>query len=140
MPRSIATNGFGASLGFAGWPRHCTKGSSNTASIALAPEVVPGRKRMARVGARGESVAALARRYKVAPAQLARWNGVSAQASFKAGQQVVVGIVAPKPAARGRAATVARAPASHPRKTGKAAPRAVAKAAPPRKAVKVARH
>ena len=112
---------------------------ADTASIELAPEVVPGRKRMARVGTRGESVAALARRYKVAPAQLARWNGVSPQASFKAGQQVVVGFAAPRSAARGRATSVARAPATSPRKTGKAAPRAVAKAAPPRKAVKVAR-
>ncbi len=120
---------------------------ADTASIALAPETVPGRKRMARVGPRGESVAAVARRYKVAPAQLAQWNGVSAGGSFKGGQQVVVGFVAGKAAARGRGhgTAVARAPsagkgqASGARKTAASRQsRAVAKA-PARKAVKVAK-
>jgi len=76
---------------------------ADTAVIALAPEPVPGRRKLVKVGARGETVAALARRLRVAPAQLAHWNGVAPGASFRAGQSVVV-MLAPakgKAAARG---------------------------------------
>lgn len=63
---------------------------ADTASISLAPEASPGRKRTVRAAAKGETVAALARRYKVSPAQLASWNGVPANGSFKGGQNVVL--------------------------------------------------
>jgi membrane-bound lytic murein transglycosylase D len=81
---------------------------ADNASIALAPEPVPGRKRLVKAGPRGETVAALARRYKVSAANLARWNGVSTAGSFRPGQQVVLMLAPQKTVARGRAAAVAR--------------------------------
>jgi membrane-bound lytic murein transglycosylase D len=72
---------------------------ADTAMISLAPESVPGRKQVVRVGARGETVASLARRYKVNVNSLAQWNGVSPKASFKPRQNVVLML----PPARARA-------------------------------------
>jgi membrane-bound lytic murein transglycosylase D len=40
--------------------------------------------------ARGDTVATLARRYRVAPAELAQWNQVATSTGFAAGQQVVI--------------------------------------------------
>jgi membrane-bound lytic murein transglycosylase D len=85
---------------------------ADTAMISLAPEVMPGRKRVVRAGAKGESVAALAQRYRVPAAQVASWNDVSANGSFRAGQNVVLYLAPTKPQARGRAvaAAVRKAP------------------------------
>ena len=43
-----------------------------------------------KAGRKGDSVAAVARRYRVSTAQVAQWNGVGPQARFKAGQSIVV--------------------------------------------------
>ena len=60
------------------------------ATMSLAPQTLPARRVSFKAGASGDSVAAVARRYKVSPAMVAQWNKVGAQASFKAGQTIVV--------------------------------------------------
>jgi membrane-bound lytic murein transglycosylase D len=89
---------------------------ADTASISLAPEAQPGRRLVVRAGPKGESVAALAQRHRVAAAQLASWNAVPANGAFKPGQQVVMFVkAAPAPrvqAAKGKARAVAKAPAA----------------------------
>ena len=60
------------------------------ATMALAPDA-PGRQRLAfRVGTKGDSVSAVAQRYRVGAAQVAQWNKVAATAHFAAGSTVVV--------------------------------------------------
>ncbi|MBA2961236.1 MULTISPECIES: transglycosylase SLT domain-containing protein [Ramlibacter] len=61
---------------------------ADNGQLSLAPEVTQ-RRTTVKAG-RNESVASIARRYKVAPAQVAEWNNVGASAAFRAGQQVVV--------------------------------------------------
>ncbi|MES3004233.1 MAG: transglycosylase SLT domain-containing protein [Pseudomonadota bacterium] len=56
--------------------------------LSLAPEAVT-RKTTVKAGKR-DTVASVARRYRLSPAQVAEWNDVSATAAFKAGQQIVV--------------------------------------------------
>ena len=56
--------------------------------LSLSPEQVLKRSAV-KVG-RGETVASLAKRYRVSPAAVAEWNKVSATAAFKAGQTVVL--------------------------------------------------
>jgi membrane-bound lytic murein transglycosylase D len=65
-----------------------TEKVADTGQVSLAPEVVL-RRSTVRAG-KGESVASIARKYKVSADTVAQWNKVSASASFKAGQQVVV--------------------------------------------------
>jgi membrane-bound lytic murein transglycosylase D len=62
---------------------------ADNAMMSLAPEAMPPR-RVTHRAAKGDTVATVSRRYRVSPAQLAQWNKVSAGASFKAGQSVVV--------------------------------------------------
>jgi membrane-bound lytic murein transglycosylase D len=56
--------------------------------LSLAPEIVT-RRTVVRAGKR-ETVATLARRYRLNPAQVGEWNQLSASAAFKPGQQVVL--------------------------------------------------
>ena len=65
--------------------------------VAFAPEVVLQRT-VVKAG-RKDNVASLAARYRVNPGQLAQWNKVSASASFKQGQQVVL-FLPPQPATK----------------------------------------
>lgn len=67
-----------------------------TASLSLTPDVPPLR-RLTHKAVRGDTVASVARRYKVAPETLAQWNKVQAHASFKPGQQVVLFVPNVKP-------------------------------------------
>ena len=60
------------------------------ARLLLAPEGRPLRTVKFKAGRRGDSVAAVARRYRVSRSDVAAWNGVATQASFKAGQTIVV--------------------------------------------------
>ena len=60
------------------------------AMIALAPDSPPLRRSLIKVGKKGESVAALAQRYRVSAGQLADWNKVASGASFKPGAAVVL--------------------------------------------------
>ncbi|HZT55999.1 MAG TPA: transglycosylase SLT domain-containing protein, partial [Burkholderiaceae bacterium] len=62
---------------------------ADNATMALAPDLPPLRKMSLKAG-RKETVAGVARRYRVSPAQVAQWNGTSAGASFRPGQTVIV--------------------------------------------------
>jgi membrane-bound lytic murein transglycosylase D len=63
---------------------------ADNATMQLTPEGRPLRKRTFKVGKRGDTVAAVARRYRVSPALVAHWNGVAANGRFRPGQTVVV--------------------------------------------------
>ncbi len=95
---------------------------AENATMALAPEAPPLRRVSVKAGHKGETVAALASRYKLGAAQVAQWNGVGAAGHFKPGQTVVL-MLAPAAAAR-LAAPAASAHAARP-----AAPRVAAKRA-----------
>jgi membrane-bound lytic murein transglycosylase D len=56
--------------------------------LNLAPEIVTRRTTL-KAGKR-DSVASIAKRYRLAPAQVAEWNDVGATAAFKPGQRIVV--------------------------------------------------
>lgn len=61
---------------------------ADNASIAFAPDVPPMRRVTLKAN-KGDTVASVARRYRLGTTQLAQWNKVSTKASFKPGQQVV---------------------------------------------------
>ena len=63
------------------------------ATLALAPDVPPLRRVSFKAGRKGDSVVAVAGRYRVKPAQVAAWNSTTAAAHFKPGQVVVVMVV-----------------------------------------------
>jgi len=62
---------------------------ADNATMTLAPDVPPLRKLSLRAG-RHDSVASVAKRYRVNPAQVAQWNGVGAGGRFAPGQGIVV--------------------------------------------------
>ena len=62
---------------------------ADNATMALAPDAPPLRKLSLKAG-RKESVASVAKRYRVSSAQVAQWNSVGSGASFKPGQTVIV--------------------------------------------------
>ncbi|HEY5580696.1 MAG TPA: LysM domain-containing protein, partial [Rhodoferax sp.] len=61
---------------------------ADNGQLSLAPDAIL--KRNVLKAGKKDSVASLARRYRVSPASVAEWNKVSASAVFKAGQQVVM--------------------------------------------------
>jgi len=63
---------------------------ADNATMRFAPEVTPGRRITFKAGKHGDSVAAVAKRYRVGVAQVAQWNSVSGNAHFKPGQIIVV--------------------------------------------------
>lgn len=102
---------------------------ADNARLALAPEARPTR-RVSVKARKGDTVASVARRHKLSPQLVARWNNkASGAAVFKAGQQVVLHLP-PRPkaaatrtaAARPKAAT-ARAGDASPRRTAATAAR-----------------
>ena len=66
------------------------------AAIVLAPDAPPLR-RVTVKARKGDSVALVAKRYRVGAQQVAGWNGVRRNAVFKPGQQVVLMLPARKP-------------------------------------------
>ena len=62
---------------------------ADNAMMALTPDAPPLRKVSLKAG-RKESVASVAKRYRISPVQVAEWNSTSAGASFEPGQTVVV--------------------------------------------------
>ncbi|MEO8922662.1 MAG: transglycosylase SLT domain-containing protein [Caldimonas sp.] len=62
---------------------------ADNAMLSLTPDAPPLRKMSLRAG-RHDSVASVARRYRVSAAQVAQWNSTGAGASFAPGQSVVV--------------------------------------------------
>ncbi len=81
------------------------------ARLVLSPEARPLRTVSFKAGRRGDSVAAVAQRYRVTRAQVAAWNGVSPQASFKAGQKIVLKLE-PAPSRQARVARKQDVPAT----------------------------
>ena len=71
---------------------------AENATMSLAPEARAQRRVALKAGGQGETVAAVARRYRVTPAQVAQWNKVSVQARFKPGQTYFVILPAAAPA------------------------------------------
>jgi membrane-bound lytic murein transglycosylase D len=98
------------------------------ATIAFAPEAPPLRK-VAFKAKKGETVATIARRYRLSPALVAQWNGVGAAARFTRGQSVVV-MLPPRRAAPPTRGTSTRVAAA----SSKAAPSKAARRAPAGKA------
>jgi membrane-bound lytic murein transglycosylase D len=68
---------------------------ADNAMMALAPDLPP-MKRLALKAGKRDTVASIARRYKVPVAQVAQWNKVSASARFTRGQSIVVFVPAGK--------------------------------------------
>jgi membrane-bound lytic murein transglycosylase D len=60
------------------------------ATLALAPDLPPMKRVSFKAGRKGDTVVAIAHRYRVRPEAVAQWNGTSAAARFKPGQVVVV--------------------------------------------------
>jgi len=95
---------------------------ADNASMSLAPEG-PGLRRVALKAGKRDSVASVARRYRVSAAQVAQWNGVGAGASFRPGQSIIV-YVAHKPAkAKAKATSSAKKPKGATSKKASAAPK-----------------
>ncbi len=86
------------------------------ATIAFAPEARPLRRVAFTVGKKGDTVAAVARRYKVSASQVAQWNDVGVSTRFKPGATVVVMV----PQATKKSRTAASNPAPS-RRTARAA-------------------
>ncbi|RVT50406.1 transglycosylase SLT domain-containing protein [Rubrivivax albus] len=63
---------------------------AENASIALVPEAGNLRRVVLKVGKKGDSVAGVARRYRLKATDVARWNDVGVKARFRAGTKVVV--------------------------------------------------
>jgi membrane-bound lytic murein transglycosylase D len=63
---------------------------ADSAMMLLAPERTPGRRISFKAGKQGDTVAAVAKRYRVSAEQVASWNGVSPKARFRPGQTIVV--------------------------------------------------
>jgi membrane-bound lytic murein transglycosylase D len=76
---------------------------ADNAVMALSPDGPTLRKTSLRAGKR-DTVASVAKRYRVSAAQVAQWNGVGPSASFKPGQAIVV-YVASKGGGKRQAAT-----------------------------------
>ncbi len=91
---------------------------ADNAMLTLAPDVPPQRRLALKAG-KHDSVASIAKRYRVSVAQVAHWNGVTAGARFKRGQLVTVFV----PAKAVRTATAHRAKATEARATRTAAVR-----------------
>jgi membrane-bound lytic murein transglycosylase D len=65
-----------------------TERVADNGQLSLAPEIVLNRT-VFKAGKK-DTVASLAKRYRVSPGSVAEWNQMSASAAFKAGQTVVM--------------------------------------------------
>jgi len=63
---------------------------ADNAMMSLAPDTPPLQRVAFKVGKKGDTVTAVARRYSVSASQVAGWNRVATSARFKPGQTVVV--------------------------------------------------
>jgi membrane-bound lytic murein transglycosylase D len=97
---------------------------ADNAAMTLTPEPKPLRKVVLKAGKKGESVVALAQRYKVSPAQVAQWNKVAANGRIAPGQPVVLMLASGAKTAPSKATTQASS-----KSASKAAPKARPKAA-----------
>ena len=76
---------------------------ADNAQLSLAPQVMLDRK-VVRAG-KNDTVASMAKRYRVTTGSVAEWNRVAASASFKLGQQVTIYLPAHSKAASSRVAS-----------------------------------
>jgi membrane-bound lytic murein transglycosylase D len=85
---------------------------ADNAVMLLTPEGRTQRRLVLRAGRKGESVASVARRYRVSAAQVADWNDTSAGGHFRPGQKIVVMTASPaaSPVRQQAARSAARAP------------------------------
>ena len=67
-----------------------TEQVADHAMLALAPERAAGKTLRFKAGKKGDTVLAVAQRYKLSPAQVAEWNATSTAGRFKAGDTVTV--------------------------------------------------
>lgn len=118
---------------------------ADNAAIVLAPDVPPLRKLTLKAGRKGESVASVARRYRVSAQQVAQWNDVAANGRFKAGRTIMVFVPARSAVAAvaesgpTRSPRAGKATASKTRTAAAKAPRVAAKPAAKVKAKAVAK-
>jgi membrane-bound lytic murein transglycosylase D len=88
---------------------------ADNATMTLAPDRPAARRVAVKVGRKGDTVRAVARRHRVSASDVALWNGTHAGARFRAGETVVLylvrkatatkprGVAAPKVVARKKA-------------------------------------
>ncbi|WP_374317335.1 transglycosylase SLT domain-containing protein [Aquabacterium sp.] len=93
---------------------------ADNATMALAPDVPPLRKVSLTAGKR-DTMASIAKRYKVSVAQLAQWNHTSSSARLRKGDAVVVYVPAGKRVEPTRMAAADDDKSSNKRSSGKAA-------------------
>ncbi|MDO8420362.1 MAG: LysM peptidoglycan-binding domain-containing protein, partial [Rubrivivax sp.] len=91
---------------------------AHNAAMTLAPDAPPLRRVTFKAGRKGDSVAAVARRYRVSVSQVALWNKVGIRSTFGPGQQVIV-MLPSQP--KSRAASSTRK--TPPKRAAKPAPR-----------------
>ena len=84
---------------------------ADNGQLNLAPEQI-ARRTTVKAGKR-DTVASIAKRYKLSAAQVADWNSVGTSAAFKAGQQVVVFLPLKAARSSGRAHLGSRAKPAH---------------------------
>lgn len=63
---------------------------ADNAAMRLTPDVPPVRRVVLRASKRGESVASVAKRYRLSATRVAQWNRLSAKGRFKPRQQIVL--------------------------------------------------
>lgn len=114
-------------------PRSAQKSSNVPETVAdnavmlLTPERLPGKRISFKAGKKGDSVAAVASRYRVSAQQVASWNNVEPGAKFKPGQTIVVVQAAPAKSSSGKSASgtsVAKSTAKAPQRSSKATAKA----------------
>jgi membrane-bound lytic murein transglycosylase D len=113
---------------------------ADNASLSLAPDIPPLKRVAFRAGKRGTTVADVAKRYRVSPAQVAQWNKVTATGKFAGGSTVVVWVpnkpaaaatrVAAGSAKPGKAVVAVAKPSAKATKTAKATPSKASTKAP----------
>ncbi len=106
---------------------------ADNGQLAFTPEIVT-RRTSVRAGKR-DTVATIARKYKLLAADVANWNDVKSSASFKAGQQVTVYLPV-RMAAAASSSSSARAPAKAVKRTAAASSQPARKGGTPSKVKK----
>ncbi|CAM8662901.1 membrane-bound lytic murein transglycosylase D [Comamonadaceae bacterium] len=118
-PRVVVRAGSTLLIPRSGHMPDVTEKVADNSQLSLAPEVAL--KRSTVKAGRADTVVSLAKKYKTAPANIAEWNKVSSNASFKPGQAVVLYLPArtkapvkdkasasTKPVAKGKAASASK--------------------------------
>jgi membrane-bound lytic murein transglycosylase D len=85
---------------------------ADNATMLLAPDRLSGKRVAFKAGKGGDSVVAVAKRYRVSVAQVAQWNDVDADSRFKPGQTIVVMQPVSTKAARASAGGASSRPAT----------------------------